>query len=723
MHNRHRQPFVRYGGNAGFNTGPINQGRVNHVKINNPKPFPVPPPTPCDPRGVRHAQLQEKNIQQKAQAQAAPAPAFQRAKDENERPPEWAGIPPRTKYQPLQPPTKRELLLRSLHHAFLPPEVTPPPADDPSDPLFPGRFVPGVVPAPVKPSKLPDFGTDTAKHYATQLRETRALDADDLRVLEVFEALKIQGQTRERYHENALALDKAVELQPQREKYRALDCAAAAKRERRLAEALEKEEREREERQRQAEEAARRAEEERERRRQEREDANNRRIAEAHRRAQEERIRRNLEREEEQRRVRQQEELWAREQEECTRRAEAAAEARRLAMEEEFRRAKEAEIQQRQKREAELRAAHERLAMQQELSRLRAEREAAVRLAQEQEERMRQAVLEERRAALDALRQATREANEMMAQMERDQAAKDAFVRAAEQRAHLIEQELKAREQQRWAEATAFKEQLERAQREYARLEQAFREAQIRDQFGAQERAEQERLRAYHEDQQRAQQERLRAQYEEQQRAEQAQREAQERAQREAQEQAQREAQERAEREQQEAAARAAHEAEAAAHEAHLAAVARHICDVYDHKWTVLKTRKDIDGQVPYADFPIPWFPYVTHVGGDFPPAPPPAQIALADVRAFVLSPFRASMAGKGARERVRAEMLLWHPDKFQSKFLRLVREEDREIAVEAVGVLSRILTQIKEDVENEEWAAKEAERKAKEAAAGAAAA
>ncbi|RPD52395.1 hypothetical protein L227DRAFT_469489, partial [Lentinus tigrinus ALCF2SS1-6] len=70
-------------------------------------------------------------------------------------------------------------------------------------------------------------------------------------------------------------------------------------------------------------------------------------------------------------------------------------------------------------------------------------------------------------------------------------------------------------------------------------------------------------------------------------------------------------------------------------------------------------------------------------------------EISIQQVREFVLSPYRQSMEGKTPRERIRAEMLFWHPDKFESKFLRLMKADDKAIAMEAVNVLSRILTQI----------------------------
>ncbi|RDX45956.1 hypothetical protein OH76DRAFT_1420507 [Lentinus brumalis] len=635
----------RYGHGAGFGAG-----RINHVKLNNPKPFPAPPLTPFDIHGVRHAQLQEKNEIN------APHP----------------DVHPRTKYRPL---TKKEILVRSLKKALTPPEerararnpkppVSKPPAKNliTQDPKLPG----GLSFDDPEPAPQPEFGAEVAKRYAAELGEGE-LDDEDMRVLHIFEELKIQGQTRERYHENEVALESAAKSQPERERLLAMDRAHAAKCEerylRKLAEAKEKEQRERQkeaERQERERERERKREEKRraaeERKRQEMEEENRRRIA---REQEQERLWKERVREEErQRQLRAEKE-----------RARLVAEARRV---EEMRRARATQVQW--EKEAKIRNEQEAFRRLSERARLMAEREEGERRAQQEEERMRQTQL---LAELDALRQAAREAHEMMAQMERDDAAKVAFLQAAEYRAHLMEQELRAREQHQWAQAQAFMQQLEQAYREHAMLEQAFRDAQQRYLLEQQQRAA---------------------------------REGQEWAERQ-----ERDAAEAAAQEIRERAAQAAREAEL---DANKAAIAKQICDWYDHRWNVLKTRNDIDNQVPYSDFPIPYFPPISYVGQPIPPAPQPSELVYEQVRAFVMSPHRASMATKSAKVRIRAEIRFWHPDMFERKFLRLMQPQDKKTAMEAVYFLSRILNQIKEDVQKEEWAAQEAREDAAKAGA-----
>ena len=54
-------------------------------------------------------------------------------------------------------------------------------------------------------------------------------------------------------------------------------------------------------------------------------------------------------------------------------------------------------------------------------------------------------------------------------------------------------------------------------------------------------------------------------------------------------------------------------------------------------------------------------------------------------------------MLFRSRKERIREEFLRWHPDKFEGQAMRVVRNEEKEIMREAVGVIARILTEIKE--------------------------
>ncbi|KZP08296.1 hypothetical protein FIBSPDRAFT_712785, partial [Athelia psychrophila] len=68
-------------------------------------------------------------------------------------------------------------------------------------------------------------------------------------------------------------------------------------------------------------------------------------------------------------------------------------------------------------------------------------------------------------------------------------------------------------------------------------------------------------------------------------------------------------------------------------------------------------------------------------------------DITLQRVREFVFHPLRKGMVLKSRRDRVRAEMLKWHPDKFNAKVLSKV--VDAEQVTEAAGQVARFLTEI----------------------------
>ncbi|KAI0738186.1 hypothetical protein C8Q80DRAFT_1124848 [Daedaleopsis nitida] len=577
---------------------------------------------------------------------------------------------------------KKKFLQRSLSQSLIAPEtvtVTAPKApvvpvteaEDP-DPTFPGGLA-CLSEAPT-PAPMLTPAEAAAAHLEAQAKKIEGLvgqlsacplDAEAAHFLKAYQAMKFQGELRPSYHANEAALDAAAETQPARENYRALDRAQLAKHER----AVDKNTREAAERavrEKEAAECRARAEE---RRREEearkREEEEIRRISEAHRREVEYR----LYQEERQRRFEQERRELAekREREERERQAR-LAEQRKKQEEEEARRRRLAEERQR---------ARERRELEEELRRARQEREDARRYAQQQEEIARRAVEEQRRTDLEALRNATRAVYEKLAQLERDHAAAEAMAQAAARRAELMEQELRARDAREWAQVQFFQQALAQAVREQEALERTLREEHARAAAEAQRRI-------FLEQQQQA------AAFEAQQRAEQARREQEERAAREAQEKAAREAEERAQQSAREFAQAQARRA-------------KEFCDTYDHKWTVLKNEKKLVDVVPYAEFPLPAFPILANINDPFPPNAAPDSYTLEQVWAFLFNEQRTSMAGKSRKERIKAEMLRWHPDKFEGQVMRKIRPEDKETMRQAVGVIARILNNIKEQVNGED--------------------
>jgi hypothetical protein len=63
------------------------------------------------------------------------------------------------------------------------------------------------------------------------------------------------------------------------------------------------------------------------------------------------------------------------------------------------------------------------------------------------------------------------------------------------------------------------------------------------------------------------------------------------------------------------------------------------------------------------------------------------------NIAAFLLSPHHSN--GKSRRARLRAAILIWHPDKFAQKVLPRVAESHRPAVVAAVNVVARIVTEL----------------------------
>ncbi|KAF9239257.1 hypothetical protein BU15DRAFT_46903, partial [Melanogaster broomeanus] len=64
-------------------------------------------------------------------------------------------------------------------------------------------------------------------------------------------------------------------------------------------------------------------------------------------------------------------------------------------------------------------------------------------------------------------------------------------------------------------------------------------------------------------------------------------------------------------------------------------------------------------------------------------------------VQTFVFYPHRPFVEGKSAREKVRAEVLRFHPDKFNTRVVPKVQPGQQAVAQELAGTVTRILTSI----------------------------
>jgi hypothetical protein len=116
---------------------------------------------------------------------------------------------------------------------------------------------------------------------------------------------------------------------------------------------------------------------------------------------------------------------------------------------------------------------------------------------------------------------------------------------------------------------------------------------------------------------------------------------------------------------------------------------------LYDAKWAALKSGDD-SLALDFSQLPWPVLDITPTSSVD---------ITYDRLQAFVFHPLRHSMEGKSRRERLKMDVLKWHPDKFEAKVLGKVVEcqLQRAMVLEAAGIVARLLTQmLSEEVEGE---------------------
>lgn len=70
-----------------------------------------------------------------------------------------------------------------------------------------------------------------------------------------------------------------------------------------------------------------------------------------------------------------------------------------------------------------------------------------------------------------------------------------------------------------------------------------------------------------------------------------------------------------------------------------------------------------------------------------------PADITSKTVGAFLLSPFHSG--DKTTKERLRAALIQWHPDKFEARWLHLVGESEKSLVSQGVGAVARAINDL----------------------------
>lgn len=101
----------------------------------------------------------------------------------------------------------------------------------------------------------------------------------------------------------------------------------------------------------------------------------------------------------------------------------------------------------------------------------------------------------------------------------------------------------------------------------------------------------------------------------------------------------------------------------------------------HDRQWARIKTLNDLG----WDSFPWPMFKKPTE----------PEELTSVAIGAYVLSPHHPTDKSKAARDRVKDHIKKWHPDRFDTKLLRKVREEEREKVREGAGLVARNLNEM----------------------------
>lgn len=285
--------------------------------------------------------------------------------------------------------------------------------------------------------------------------------------------------------------------------------------------------------------------------------------------------------------------------------------------------------------------------------------------------------VEEAAVRADEERQRVHEAHERKIREEQERLFHQALARKAKEE----EERRKREEQQR-------REQEERERRMWEETERWLREQRERQQRERKLREDMERQRRERERMLREEVERVRRQAHEQLLREQRARllrEEVERLRREAYEQFLREETERLAREERE---RQAEQARCVAQDDRT----RQHFVVYEAKWNELRTNDSLP-PLDVQEMPWPVFGVVSSA----------EQITYQDVRTFLFHPQRPGVEGKTARDKVKVEVLRFHPDKFNARIVPKIHPSQKEVAEEIAGAVARILTSIMtEEVEQQ---------------------
>ncbi|KIJ14616.1 hypothetical protein PAXINDRAFT_169749 [Paxillus involutus ATCC 200175] len=105
---------------------------------------------------------------------------------------------------------------------------------------------------------------------------------------------------------------------------------------------------------------------------------------------------------------------------------------------------------------------------------------------------------------------------------------------------------------------------------------------------------------------------------------------------------------------------------------------------IYEAKWDELRNNNSLP-PIDVSELPWPVLGGIRFM----------EQITYEAVRTFIFYPDRPSVEGKSARDKVKAEVLRFHPDKFNTRVVPKVQPSQQAVAREIAGAVTRILTSI----------------------------
>ncbi|KAH0834890.1 hypothetical protein J3R83DRAFT_10536 [Lanmaoa asiatica] len=104
----------------------------------------------------------------------------------------------------------------------------------------------------------------------------------------------------------------------------------------------------------------------------------------------------------------------------------------------------------------------------------------------------------------------------------------------------------------------------------------------------------------------------------------------------------------------------------------------------YEGKWNELRSSNSLP-PIDVQEMPWPVFGVVSSAD----------QITYQDVQTFLFHPLRPDVEGKTSRDKVKLEVLRFHPDKFNTRVVPKIQPSQRAVAQEIAGAVARILTRI----------------------------